>query len=416
MRVAMIDLDCFYAQVEMVNNPLLKDKPIGIKQKRLMVTCNYTARNMGVSKIMSLSEAKQQCPSLIIIDGSNIDRYREASNMVFQFLQQFGTVQKNGMDEFFISFDTAYESDMDYSRCHFYGDSGPLLLELSKSVNFVRFKLLNVLGYTSSAGIADSKLFAKLCANMHKPFQQTTISIDYGKEFIKSVSVEDIPGFGHASRNKFNISEKMTALEFTCAYSKSEFIKVLGHRYSRIYDLMLGIDNSIIVNSSADSTQISVEDTCNAKQLCPALFKLTRHLLELINCQEFVNNRFKRWPKTCRILYGESSFKRKSKSIPWPLNIGEIKMYKKLTAYIIKTVKPLLDADVEKWSINIAATNFIKLQSTTLKSMTVIEPQDTQPQSCKDFLCKMCGCSFPLFAKTAHYKFHEEESAAVPFW
>ncbi|CAN0382323.1 unnamed protein product, partial [Discosporangium mesarthrocarpum] len=77
------DIDSFYAQVEEVLNPRLKGKPIGIRQKYLLVTCNYVARRLGVKKMSSVVEAKKQCPSLIVLDGEDLTHYREASETIY---------------------------------------------------------------------------------------------------------------------------------------------------------------------------------------------------------------------------------------------------------------------------------------------------------------------------------------------
>jgi DNA polymerase iota len=52
--IVHIDADCFYAQVEMLRDPTLRDKPLGIQQKNIVVTCNYKAREFGVKKLMSI--------------------------------------------------------------------------------------------------------------------------------------------------------------------------------------------------------------------------------------------------------------------------------------------------------------------------------------------------------------------------
>ncbi len=54
------DIDYFYAQVEEVLNPSLRERPLAIQQKYLLVTCNYVARNRGVRKLQSLKEAKER--------------------------------------------------------------------------------------------------------------------------------------------------------------------------------------------------------------------------------------------------------------------------------------------------------------------------------------------------------------------
>ncbi|CAM9763180.1 unnamed protein product, partial [Choristocarpus tenellus] len=97
------DIDCFYAQVEQVLNPLLKGKPVGIRQKYLLVTCNYEARRLGVKKMEGVVEAKKRCPSLVVLDGEDLSRYREASESIFAFVAGVcgPLVQRLGLDDIF---------------------------------------------------------------------------------------------------------------------------------------------------------------------------------------------------------------------------------------------------------------------------------------------------------------------------
>ena len=409
MGVALFDLDCFYAQVEIVNNPSLENKPVGIKQRSLMVTCNYIAREMGVSKTMSLREAKEICPSLVIIDGSNLDKYREASYNVFKYLQQFGTVEKGGMDEFFVEIlNIPKYAQKDENGCHYYGDVYGDLLDTSMYINYIRKSLLKDLRFTSSAGISTCKLFAKLCAGLHKPFQQTTMSIEYANTYINTVDVKHIPGFGYASREKLNISNPMTTLEFTAKYQKIDIVKLLGDRYARIYDLMCGIDDSKVISSSLESVQISVENIVSLSSMSNSLNKITKHLLQLIKDKEFTGNICKRWPKTLRILFGTNTWKRKSKSLPWPLKENEVELYKKLTAVIIKTIKPLLDKNINAWSINIAATNFEEILNKKSTMLTYYANKNTiKVENESEYYCTACDLNLPAFAKSAHLNFHK---------
>ncbi|CAM9856738.1 unnamed protein product, partial [Scytosiphon promiscuus] len=101
--IVHLDIDCFYAQVEEVLNPSLRGKPIGIRQKYLLVTCNYTARSLGVRKMEGVAEAKRRCPSLVVMDGEDLTRYREASEAIFSYVAGVcgSMVQRLGMDEIF---------------------------------------------------------------------------------------------------------------------------------------------------------------------------------------------------------------------------------------------------------------------------------------------------------------------------
>ncbi|XP_068849826.1 DNA polymerase iota isoform X3 [Capricornis sumatraensis] len=101
--IVHVDLDCFYAQVEMISNPELKDKPLGVQQKYLVVTCNYEARKLGVKKLMSVRDAKEKCPQLVLVNGEDLTRYREMSYKVTELLEEFSpVVERLGFDENFV--------------------------------------------------------------------------------------------------------------------------------------------------------------------------------------------------------------------------------------------------------------------------------------------------------------------------
>ncbi|XP_036349503.2 DNA polymerase iota isoform X2 [Ochotona princeps] len=101
--IAHVDLDCFYAQVEMISHPELKDKPLGVQQKSLVVTCNYEARRLGVKKCMSIQAAKEKCPQLVLVNGEDLTRYRETSYKVTELLEEFSPlVERLGFDENFV--------------------------------------------------------------------------------------------------------------------------------------------------------------------------------------------------------------------------------------------------------------------------------------------------------------------------
>uniref|UniRef100_A0A8C5P900 DNA polymerase iota n=1 Tax=Leptobrachium leishanense TaxID=445787 RepID=A0A8C5P900_9ANUR len=101
--IVHIDMDCFYAQVEMIRNPHLKDQPVGVQQKHIVVTCNYEARRLGVHKLMAVREATEKCPQLVLVSGEDLTHYREISYRVSELLEGFSPkVERLGFDENFI--------------------------------------------------------------------------------------------------------------------------------------------------------------------------------------------------------------------------------------------------------------------------------------------------------------------------
>ena len=88
------------AQVEELLDPTLKGKPLGVRQKQIIVTCNYAARARGVTKCMFLKDALEVCPELELRCGEDLAVYRRCSAAVTATLATSGCpVERLGMDE-----------------------------------------------------------------------------------------------------------------------------------------------------------------------------------------------------------------------------------------------------------------------------------------------------------------------------
>lgn len=98
-----LDVDCFYAQVEMLTNPEHANKPLGVRQKNIVVTSNYIARQYGIRKCMNVDEAMALCPNLVLVCGENLTPYRRMSAKISQLLHQYTPmVERLGLDENFV--------------------------------------------------------------------------------------------------------------------------------------------------------------------------------------------------------------------------------------------------------------------------------------------------------------------------
>ncbi|PHH85576.1 hypothetical protein CDD83_218 [Cordyceps sp. RAO-2017] len=103
--ILQFDYDCFYAQVVENRNPALKSRPLGIKQKNILATCNYNARKRGVRKLMLVSEAMEICPELALVEGEDLTPFRDVSKILFNFLRSYSwnnKVERLGFDEVFM--------------------------------------------------------------------------------------------------------------------------------------------------------------------------------------------------------------------------------------------------------------------------------------------------------------------------
>ena len=189
-RIVMhVDMDAFFASVEVVNNPSLKGKPVivgGDPDKRGVVsTCSYEARKFGVRSAMSMFEAKKRCPHAIFLEG-NFALYREASDKVMEILQSFSPcVEIVGIDEAYV------ELKEDKSSPFKVGQS-------------IRRKVFEATSLTCSVGIGSNKLIAKIASSHAKPNGLFEVPPNLEKDFLAPLPIESIPGIGIRTQVELN--------------------------------------------------------------------------------------------------------------------------------------------------------------------------------------------------------------------
>eukprot|EP00965_Chrysotila_dentata_P227960 6196326-Pleurochrysis_carterae.AAC.2 len=154
--IAHVDLDYFYAQVEVLRHPHLRESPstpVAVTQKFLVVTCNYAARAHGVSKLMRTEAALRACPALVLVAGEDLTPYRAASDAVFEALCAWGATQRVGLDEFFVDLTARADAMLNgdghasgasfaHAHAHAHSDAG---------ASFVDAHAADVLGFSAEA-------------------------------------------------------------------------------------------------------------------------------------------------------------------------------------------------------------------------------------------------------------------------
>lgn len=246
-KIIHIDADCFFAAIEMRDNPILKNKAIAVggKENRrgVIATCNYRARHFGVRSAMSSYQAKKLCPELIIVPG-RMAAYRQASELMREiFLDYTDQVEPLSLDEAFLDV-------TECSRCH---GSATLIAEE------IRQRIEASLSITVSAGVAPNKFLAKVASDWNKPNGLTVVAPHCVDEFVKCLSVKKIPGVGRVTAEKL----LRVGIE-SCADIRlrrpSELSELFGSFGARLYDLSHGRDDRAVV-SLRRRKSLSVERT-----------------------------------------------------------------------------------------------------------------------------------------------------------
>lgn len=241
------DCDCFYAAIEIRDDPALRGKPVAVGgdagRRGVVATCNYEARAFGVHSAMPSSTAQRLCGELIIIPP-NMEKYRQVSRQMHAIFQDFTSLIEP------LSLDEAY---LDVSHSSVCKGSATLM------AREIRRRVREEIGITLSAGIAPNKFLAKVASDWHKPDGQFAVTPEQVDSFMLQLPVKLIPGVGKVTAGKM----QLLGIE-TCAdlqrYSLGELLELFGSFGERLHALCRGQDTRQVLTSQ-ERKSISVEET-----------------------------------------------------------------------------------------------------------------------------------------------------------
>ncbi|MHA2357773.1 MAG: DNA polymerase IV [Candidatus Heimdallarchaeaceae archaeon] len=191
--ILYMDLDAFFASVEIRENPSLAEKPLVVggnpQTKRGVVsTCNYEARKYGIRSGMPINQALKLCPHLTMVRGK-YSLYSKVSENIMKIVKHYSPVVKiAGNDEAYLDI-TNVVSD--------YEEAKKLAIELKDDI-YASEKL------TCSIGIAPNKILAKIASDTDKPDGLVAIKPLEISEFLSPHNITVIPGIGKKSKDIFN--------------------------------------------------------------------------------------------------------------------------------------------------------------------------------------------------------------------
>jgi DNA polymerase iota len=235
-----MDVDCFYCQCECLTRGIPFDRPLAIGQKHIVVTCNYAARQLGVTKLQLREDALRSCPHLLIVEGSDLEMYRVHSRKIYQALRRLCkelhaevSVAKGSMDEAaadltpavadvilrrvqekdtrkFVYDSSVYiyhdnkESSSDRNVL-VYGDESSnaereaIIRNLHVAAHLamrIRTAILESTGFSTTLGVSTNPLLSKMGSGIRKP---GTVNVLYpwrGSRFVRSRELRTIAGMG----------------------------------------------------------------------------------------------------------------------------------------------------------------------------------------------------------------------------
>jgi DNA polymerase IV len=239
-----LDMDCFYAAIEVRDRPSLRGKPVGVGGARdrrgVLTTCNYEARKFGVRSAMPTFMALQRCPSLIVLP-TRFDVYRREAAVIRGILHRFTSLIEP------LSLDEAYLDVTEHP-----GAPGPLA-QVIRGTIFRKTKL------TSSAGIGPNKLIAKIASEIKKPNGQFEVTPEQVPEFMEKLPVRKIWGIGEKTERKLEELGVKTCGQLQ-RFSRPELVEFFGKFGLDLYELCRGTDHRP-VEPDRPRKSLSTEET-----------------------------------------------------------------------------------------------------------------------------------------------------------
>ncbi|XP_035999483.1 LOW QUALITY PROTEIN: DNA polymerase kappa [Fundulus heteroclitus] len=313
--IVHVDMDAFYAAVEMRDCPELKDKPMAVGSMSMLSTSNYHARKYGVRAAMPGFIAKRLCPGLVIVP-LNFDKYRAVSEEVREIFAEYGpNFQPMSLDEAYLDFTDHLEQRQSWPeslRTHRYrsrsntpaetaegADLSPVLFDslsssggdaggpselfgtsVEEAVREMRFRIEQKTTLTASAGIAPNMMLAKVCSDKNKPNGQYRLppTREAVMDFTQKLPVRKVCGIG-------KVSEKMlNTLGITTCSDLSQRMALLSLLFSEtswhhFLQISLGLSSTHIPRHE-ERKSMSTERTFKELSKPEEQFSLCRELCE----------------------------------------------------------------------------------------------------------------------------------------
>ncbi len=230
----ILHCDCnnFYASVELLKFPELRDKPVAVAgdpegRHGIILAKNMLAKRYGVKTAETVWQAKKKCPGLILLPPHH-DEYEAMSRRVNAiYLSVTDQVEPFSVDESWL--------DVTGSR-RLFGDGVTIADELRRRVR-------EELGITISVGVSDNKAWAKLGSDYKKPDATTLITRENVGEILHPLPVEDMLFVGHAAAQTLR-RHGIATIGALAAAPRESLVRWLGKAGEGLYAMVNGLENA----------------------------------------------------------------------------------------------------------------------------------------------------------------------------
>lgn len=257
-KIIHIDMDAFYASVELRENSALRGQPLVVAYdgpRSVVCAASYEARRFGVRSALPLARAKVMCPQAVVI-APNFALYREVSAQIHRIFARYTDLIEP------LSLDEAY-LDVSANRLR--------LPSATETARRIRDDIFGETQLTASAGVAPNKFLAKIASDWRKPNGQFVIAPHQVADFLRQLPVEKIPGVGRSTLGKMHRLQVRTVGDLQ-QHEAAELTVLFGRYGYRLYEFARGIDRRE-VEAARERRQISVETTLAVDLRLPEIVK-----------------------------------------------------------------------------------------------------------------------------------------------
>ena len=245
-KIIHIDMDCFFAAVEKLDNPKLNGLPIAVGHdaaRGVVSTASYEARTWGVHSAMSISMAKRLCPNLRIVEP-RMWRYKELSAQIHNIFHRYtDIIEPISLDEAFLDVTVNKTSDK-------------LALDIAQKI---KRDIFVETGLTASAGVSYCKMLAKIASDYNKPNSLCVVHPDRAIHFLDQLKIEKLWLVGPHTAREMHSLGIFTVRQLRGA-SIETLTRIFGKRGSIFYNYARGIDNAP-VETIQERKSVSCETT-----------------------------------------------------------------------------------------------------------------------------------------------------------
>jgi DNA polymerase IV len=309
--LAHLDLDAFFAAVEELENPELRDKPLIVggdpHGRGVVSTANYAARTFGIHSAMSAAEALRRCPTAVFLRPRHA-LYRQYSRVVWDTIEEIvPRIERTGIDEGYLDIGTVAS---DFTRARAIASA-------------VQTAVRGRTRLSCSLGVSTSKVVCKIASDRRKPGGITVVPPGTEARFLAPLPVRLLPGVGPRAEERLR-SAGIETIGALATLPDAELKTLLpGTLGPLLRNRANGIDARDL-ELELEPVSVSAEDTF-ARDLTDRdrLHKEVRRLADLVS-ERLRSSGLSGRTVTTKLRYGDFSIRTRSTTLPAAVDDAEV--------------------------------------------------------------------------------------------